>query len=278
MRRCPCRALTASGCAHCAPGCARGLRRCSTTCSLHHLQELLEVEPATLEAVVQSVHNSDIHLVCQMQSEQRHAGSLLLQHRPRRLRQGLAWADRPALRAFSQIVNRQLLADAAWVGLPIWLVGNGDGTTFGNAESLKEWMQWSHSFGHAAGPTTQQLQLCGNHGAWLDAFPLLEPGRMAEHRGKPRQHWFRESMPEPVLSVAIPQRGRYRVGIYTANTMDDRPVQKALARGVAASDFWWDPKPPMPGPTPAHDIERSKPQPMTTSCTARSAPARQVAS
>ena len=210
-----------------------------------------------LEPIVQIVHYSDIHLRSDSYLQQRSALARLQRCLPAHWRQGLGAADRAALAAFRQFLERHLSQDPAWRQRPTWLVDTGDGTTFGDAEALNEWVQvWSPRFLRAMGPAARQVMLYGNHDAWPGSLPLAQPGLMAAKRDQLRRRWFRQTWPMPPLTADIPGLAGGRVELYMANTVDHRALHCALAWGVAAPDRWWEPRPAMVGPTPADDIRR----------------------
>lgn len=195
----------------------------------------------SLEPIVQIVHYSDIHLRGVDHATQR----LLLERARHRLpavhQQGLAVADRQALSAFEDFLRDVVALDPAWQGRPTWLVDTGDGTTFGDEESLHEWIvDWSGRFRRAAAVLPKEhVMLYGNHDAWPGNFPGCAPHKMKQQRVLLRKSWFKPEMPGSPLSVPIPETADSRVELYVANTVDHRPLPAVFSWGWAATDAAW---------------------------------------
>jgi hypothetical protein len=194
-----------------------------------------------LEPIVQIVHYSDIHLRGKGHSRQR----LLLERAkrwlPQEYQQGLASADRQALSAFEHFLHYGVASDPAWRGQPIWLVDTGDGTTFGDDESMREWaVEWTGRFKRAAGTLSEHLMLYGNHDAWPGTFPAFAPTKLETQRDSLRRKWFKHGMPRSPLSAPIPGTTSSRVELYVANTVDHRLLPAIFNWGWAAPDLRWE--------------------------------------
>ncbi len=193
-----------------------------------------------LEPIVQIVHYSDIHLRGEEHARQKFLWERAKGWLPAEHQQGLAVADRQALSAFEDFLRNVVARDPAWRGRPIWLVDTGDGTTFGDDQSLTEWvMEWTSRFKRAAGQQAEHLMLYGNHDAWPGNFPACAPHRLEAQRVKLRRRWFKPEMPRSPLSVLVPGTVDSRVELYVANTVDHRLLPAIFSWGWAAPDGDW---------------------------------------
>lgn len=191
--------------------------------------------------MVQIVHYSDIHLRGRAHAEQLLAVERVRGRLPEAWCQGLATADRSALRAFEVFIREVVAGDPAWRGQPTWLVDTGDGTTFGDDESLSEWLlKWSPRFKAAAGRYAQQLMLFGNHDSWPGTFPMCAPHALETQRARLRNKWFRRELPGTPLHLPIPRTNGSRLELYLANTVDHRVWPAIFSWGWAALDQEWE--------------------------------------
>jgi hypothetical protein len=206
--------------------------------------------------VVQIVHYSDMHIVAPSFFAGRTRLHAFVQRLPLPLRQGVAAASFPALHAFVDFL-KDIASERAWYDKPIWLIDTGDGTTFGDSDSLDLWLNhWTPAFLAAAGPHGEQLVLYGNHDAWPQTFPLLAPTQMEVQRDNLRNSRFQQTWPSAPLSVPLLHGGGPEVQLFSLNSVDHSLVANAAARGLVARDRFWQNLGAMPGPTAADDLDR----------------------
>ncbi|MFG6432735.1 metallophosphoesterase [Roseateles sp. LYH14W] len=212
---------------------------------------------------LQIVHYSDMHIVGSQFLKQRHATAKLFKRLPPEWQQGLEGADVSALYAFEEFLRNEISKDSDWGSAPCWLVDTGDGTTFGDDESLTDWLQcWTPRFKAACGQQTSQLVLYGNHDAWPATHPLLAwrgnggPAQaMTQQRDSLRKRWFPNPLPVAPLAVSVPN-STSEVQLFSLNSVDHGLWPGVLAQGRVLPDQFWKTPPPMVGPTAADDLGR----------------------
>jgi hypothetical protein len=191
------------------------------------------------QPVVQIVHYSDMHIVGPGYLAQRAGFFKAAKHLSRNHQQGIAGADLAALAAFETFVA-DIASEQDWQAVPTWLVDTGDGTTFGDRWSLDAWLDhWSPRFRKAAGALGEQIIMYGNHDAWPEEFPLLRTQGMPPQRDHLRQHRFKQTWPEPPLSVPIIFHGGPEVQLYVLNSVDHDLWANVWARGMVLPDRYW---------------------------------------
>ena len=214
-----------------------------------------------LTPIVQIVHYSDMHV-----RKPPRVDLLLLRLQrissklARLWQQGLAGADPFALEAFEEFLATSVRKDSSWSSVPLWLIDTGDATTFGDDASLTEWLDWSQRFAKAAATTggaVQRLSIYGNHDAWPNDYPGSNPWGMEAQRDDLRMRWFTETYPDDPLRAQIPHVAGSEIQLYRANSVDHELWPSLLATGWAAPDRWWEPMPPMKGPSAADDVARN---------------------
>ena len=212
---------------------------------------------ATLLPVLRIVHYSDLHIASPKFAQQHAQMKSLMKKLPHWANQGLECADTSALREFVDFLA-DLAADQAWKGLPLWLVDTGDGTTFGDADSLDDWRNdWSNQFLQAAGSDASQLLLYGNHDAWPQTYPLLAPANMDLQRKQLRAApWFSDTFPAAPLTAVI--SGPSQIQLYALNSVDHRLLASVKAAGRVDEDRFWEKpaaRPTAPAVAAAQDLK-----------------------
>lgn len=211
--------------------------------------------PDNKEPLLQIIHYSDIHLAGEGWLQKRWLAS---RHVPWQHRQGLAGARLAILDAFEDVLGGLAVRDPTWKTKPTWLVDTGDGTTFGESQSLIEWERRSERFAQAAGKNATPLRVYGNHDAWPQSHPLgvmHEPWAMDKHRDLLRSRHFKQTWPEAALAVPIPGT-TFQIELFAVNTVDHDLFVNVLALGAAARDRDWTYFQEIPRPTPAGDLAK----------------------
>jgi len=207
--------------------------------------------------IVQIVHYSDLHIVGPDYLQQRTFLDRISRRLPTLHRQGLSKASLAALQAFEAFLRDDIAGDDLWQGRPVWLIDTGDGTTFGDAPSLEQWIDvWSPRFLKAAGHHARQLTLYGNHDAWPGTFPLLAPRGMAPQRDALRATRFADAWPAAPLTAPIPSSRGSQIQLYALNSVDHELFANTKALGKVLPDRFWESPPPMTGPTALDDLRR----------------------
>jgi hypothetical protein len=202
---------------------------------------------------LQIIHYSDIHLAQSGYLKTRWQLGRAYPTLSLHLKQGWAGARRAVLNEFIHVIRGLTANDKEWKGRPTWLVDTGDGTTFGDSQSLLEWEGWSKKFLKAAGNGARQMRVYGNHDGWPGTFPLFAPARMTHQRDMLRKRFFTETWPEPPWTMPIPGTSG-QVELCAANTVDHELLPNTLALGVAARDRHWKKFQTIPLDTPADDL------------------------
>lgn len=205
--------------------------------------------------VLQIIHYSDVHIVGKDYWKKHVATQQFIARLPATLRQGIVGADTAALRAFVDFLRDEIAVDPVWKNLPTWLIDTGDGTTFGDEESLESWLNvWSPRFLGAAGPNARQQILYGNHDAWPGTFPLQAPRSMDAKRDSLRQKWFADTWPAAPLKTQLFDKAE--IQLYVLNSVDHTLWANAKALGQVLPDRFWEALPPQLGPTAASGLAR----------------------
>jgi hypothetical protein len=203
--------------------------------------------------LLQIIHYSDIHLARDGYLKTRWELKRAYPTLSRDHQQGWAGARRAVLNEFIRVIRGLTAGDAAWKDQPAWLVDTGDGTTFGDSDSLAEWNWWSKQFTRAAQPHGRLMRVYGNHDGWPGTFPMFAPAKMDAQRDMLRATHFTATWPEPPWAVAVPGLSS-RIELCAVNTVDHSLVPNALALGVAARDRHWNRRQTIPIDTPAEDL------------------------
>lgn len=203
--------------------------------------------------LVQIIHYSDIHLAGPDYIRTRWLLNLAYPTLSQDHKQGWAGARRAVLERFELLIAELTSQDPDWKDAPAWLVDTGDGTTFGDADSLTEWAAWTRKFEAAAQPSGRLMRVYGNHDGWPGTFPLFAPGSMDRQRDTLRSAHFATRWPEAAWTVDVPGTAS-RVELYAVNTVDHRLVPNALALGTAARDHHWRHFQTIPMDTSADDL------------------------
>lgn len=206
--------------------------------------------------VLQIIHYSDIHIVGKNYWQQHAATQWFMKRLPTTLRQGVVGADTSALHAFVDYLRDDIALDPVWKDLPTWLIDTGDGTTFGDDESLDAWLNvWSPRFLSAAGPNARQQILYGNHDAWPGTFPLQAPTHMQAQRDSLRKTRFKDTWPVAPLRARL--HAAAEIQLYLLNSVDHELWANTRAQGQVLPDRHWEhPAPPL-GPTAASGLRRT---------------------
>lgn len=215
--------------------------------------------------LLQIVHYSDLHLAAGDYVQSRWALDQVYPRLSPQHKQGWAGPERAVLEEFLHLIDTLASGEPQWAACPLWLVDTGDGTTFGDDDSLTEWQAWSAWFTMAAQPQGRLMRVYGNHDAWPATFPLLAPGlqwAMDGQRNRLRRDHFPARWPERPWTVPIPGTAGGPGGtpscieLCAVNTVDHTLVENALALGVAARDHYWTMFQTLPLDTPADDMAR----------------------
>lgn len=202
------------------------------------------------EPILQLVHYSDMHIVGPQFLAQQLAFQRMAHQLPVGLRQGVEGHDPGALQDFEIFVRDCVALDREWAGRPVWLVDTGDGTTFGDDDSLNLWLNtWTprFKFAAAANGVAENRHVClyGNHDAWPGHHPLVRPASMEQHRDDLRlRPAFNVTLPTAPVTTALDGAGA-QVQLYVLNAVDHTLALNVLALGRLTEDRYW-----LQGPIP----------------------------
>lgn len=167
-------------------------------------------------------------------------------HAPRALKE---------FRHFLPLVAHDDLAsagDGQWRDVDTWLVDTGDLTTYGDSASLRVGFDWlddcRQELEVALNGTVQVFSTHGNHDAWPETLPLLNPSRIPTHRAQLRRSYDSWAPPDgtpwpkdPLATSKHPVgHAQPRVFLFGLNTVLHDAVYNTLALGLVEEDRWWE--------------------------------------